>query len=85
MSERKDDLSQWRAYGGGENGVSIGFDSEVLQRPPFRHAFLAPVCYDEQKQKAFAADLAKWTVEYFRQGFARRQKVGRRCRATTMG
>jgi len=30
MSNVRDDLSQWRAYGGGEGGVSIGFDPSKI-------------------------------------------------------
>lgn len=30
FSEESDDLSQWRGYGGGENGFALGFDAKEL-------------------------------------------------------
>jgi hypothetical protein len=73
MSESKDDLSQWRAYGGGENGVSIGFSTELmLINKPHPSALLFPVSYVEEQQLDLAGDIAKWTIEFFQQGLVRR-------------
>jgi hypothetical protein len=51
MSEAEDDLSQWRSYGGGENGVSIGLRTANLKPDTTNYAFLAPVCYIEDTKK----------------------------------
>jgi len=70
MSEAKDDLSQWRAYGGGENGVAIELCTPVLQPNTQHSGYLRPVWYVENAQKGLAADIAKWTVDFFRLGFS---------------
>ena len=64
MSEAKDDLSQWRAYGGGENGVAIELCTPVLQPDTQHSGYLRPVWYVENAQKGLAADIAKWTVDF---------------------
>src|SRR5215203_5706346 len=68
MSEAKDDLSQWRAYGGGENGVSIELSAPLLQPMTQNGAALRPVVYVEDAQHGLAADIAKWTVGFFKMG-----------------
>jgi hypothetical protein len=45
MSEAEDNLSQWRAYGEGENGVSIGLDGRRLQPKTQNTTWPAPVSY----------------------------------------
>ena len=53
FSRKSDDLSQWRAYGGGEGGYAIGFKSNDLYRPHNPDLFgdlgriLRPVVYDD--------------------------------------
>jgi hypothetical protein len=49
FSERDDDLSQWRAYGAGEGGYSIGFDGKKLLELG-NEVFLFPVDYKEDSQ-----------------------------------
>lgn len=41
FSEERDDLAQWRAYGGGEGGVALCFDPSIL-RNPSREAGISP-------------------------------------------
>jgi hypothetical protein len=69
MSSEDDDLSQWRAYGGGEGGFAIGFDP----RPLFAsanggHGFLVRVCYDPRMQQYLANSLANGTVRFYCEG-----------------
>jgi len=47
MSEAKDDLSQWRAYAGGENGVALELRVPLLNPVVDSQAYLVPVCYDD--------------------------------------
>jgi hypothetical protein len=54
LSENGDQLSQWRAYGGGR-GFSIGFDESALGRlaslvPPLVRFRVTRVAYDEYRQ-----------------------------------
>jgi hypothetical protein len=54
FSEDGDDLSQWRAYGGGEGGISLGFyPTDLFQQTP-ENRILLPVEYrrSEQEQEA---------------------------------
>src|SRR5207302_7163681 len=45
FSQVDDDLSQWRAYGGGEGGYAIGLLSSALGEVGARdQSYLAPVC-----------------------------------------
>jgi hypothetical protein len=76
MSEAKDDLSQWRAYSGGENGVAIELCTPLLAPNTQCGGLLVPVCYSEERQKALAAEIAKWTIQYFLDGMLIRQRTG---------
>jgi hypothetical protein len=71
MSLLRDDLSQWRAYAGGEGGVCIGFDAAKMlhakiQLPPY----LLPVRYEPGDHKTIVDDVAHWTVRFFKEGLA---------------
>lgn len=69
FTEYGDDLSQWRAYGGGEGGYSIEFDSAILRTMSQQQvAMLGQVEYDEAKQDAFFDDFLKQTVSFFLYG-----------------
>jgi hypothetical protein len=72
LSEEKDHLSQWRAYADGENGVSIGFRGELARPDTVHPALLMPVTYVEDTKTGLAADIAKWTIQFFKRGLARR-------------
>ena len=66
LSENRDDLSQWRAYGGGENGYALGMRLNDL-RPHFSQ--IAPpfkVNYEADLHRRIAAESAAKTLEFFR-------------------
>jgi hypothetical protein len=67
FSQRRDDLSQWRAYSeeGGENGYAIGFIARGLVSP---FGELLRVNYDIEAHKKAAMRVAEATVEFFRTG-----------------
>jgi hypothetical protein len=75
MSCVRDDLSQWRAYGGGEGGVSIVFDPARLLTP--KYGYLVPVRYQPNDHKLLANDLAKRTMQFFKNGLVRRAHADR--------
>lgn len=78
FSAERDDLSQWRAYGGGEGGYSIGFDTEKLSQLALAsHSYLAPVQYDPDIQHDIAKKLARDTFSFFKQGLLNRPGVTR--------
>lgn len=56
FSKAEDNLSQWRAYGKGEGGISLGFDAEVLRARIKEAAWLVPVIYDPEKQQKTIRD-----------------------------
>jgi Protein of unknown function (DUF2971) len=67
FSASKDDLSQWRAYGGGENGYAIGFKAKDLRGIP--NGILARVIYyDIGLHSRLAEAVAAKTVAFFIQG-----------------
>jgi hypothetical protein len=78
MSNVRDDLSQWRAYGGGEGGVSIGFDPLKIMTDEMRkRGYLAPVRYRPEDHKAIVNDIAIATLKFFREGLERRPTADR--------
>jgi hypothetical protein len=82
MSSVPDDLSQWRAYGGGEGGVAIGFNPpKIVQGDMSTRGYLVPVRYSEQDHKAMASDVAIGTLKFFREGLE--QLRGWACRTRT--
>jgi hypothetical protein len=69
FSEREDDLSQWRAYGGISGGYSIEYDLEKLAKilEP-NHDLISPVIYGGDDLNSILYDLIKWTEINFMQG-----------------
>ena len=81
FSENGDDLSQWRGYGGGENGYALGFSVAELNRRQLLHKVFYPEntaftdCVCEQINalhslgisKAKPADPGPWTEAFLRQ------------------
>ena len=66
FSALSDDLSQWRAYGGGEGGYAIGFDADWLGTiGAQRGDILAPVRYDEKRNREFAGSVANVMFDIF--------------------
>ncbi len=65
FSERKDDLSQWRAYG----GYAIEFDIEsLLKFSAERSRFLLPVAYDAGTKNILMSDILEWAEKFFNEG-----------------
>jgi hypothetical protein len=78
FSAARDDLSQWRAYGGGENGYAIGFKSEVIAatgRP--QGSDLINVTYDQSQQRTLAAQVVAATIDFFTDGITKRRAPNR--------
>jgi hypothetical protein len=66
FSEEKDDLSQWRAYGGGENGYAIAFRAGNLGEG------LARANYDVTAHRELAKRATDATVRFFLDGLSGR-------------
>ncbi len=66
FSEEKDDLSQWRAYGSGENGYAIGFRAANLLEIP--NSMLVRVNYDADLQRELAMKVATEMVRFCKDG-----------------
>jgi hypothetical protein len=66
FSERRDDLSQWRAYSGGENGYAIGFLAGGFFNR--QNSLVVRVNYHENTHKQVAANVAETTFRFFREG-----------------
>jgi hypothetical protein len=65
FSKEKDDLSQWRAYSGGENGYAIAF---LAQGFFGRRSVVVRVNYDQEQQRQVAAKVANATLAFFKEG-----------------
>jgi hypothetical protein len=72
FSEIEDDLGQWRGYGGGQCGYSIGFRFdgilEALVRPS---TFLLPMHYEDKGHQFLVGDVLRMAEQYFHQGVQR--------------
>jgi Protein of unknown function (DUF2971) len=66
FSDKGDDLSQWRAYGGGENGYAIGFKPGDLLGSP--KCILARINYDGELHRSLAQKVATATVQFSFEG-----------------
>ncbi|NYF78370.1 DUF2971 domain-containing protein [Granulicella arctica] len=62
----EDDLSQWRSYGGGENGYAIGIKTKDLFGAS--NSLVVRVVYDIQKHAALANQIAEATVRFYKEG-----------------
>ncbi|MFC3124339.1 DUF2971 domain-containing protein [Pseudoroseomonas globiformis] len=77
LTEKDDDLSQWRGYAGGEGGYAIGFNTDWLmfgvheehRRSIFR------VNYDAASHHALAERMAASTVSNFMMGLEARRHL----------
>jgi hypothetical protein len=66
FSASRDDLAQWRAYGGGEGGYALGFNFPLLVQACNRSsAILVPVCYDPNTHAKIAMGIAELMAEQF--------------------
>ena len=74
FTEDGDDLSQWRAYGSGEGGYAIEFDSVHLRALSHHdQVILGNVKYDEKLQDSFFDDLLNHTITFFLDGIKKRR------------
>jgi hypothetical protein len=73
FSEAKDDLGQWRGYGGGECGFAIGFSSQGIMRANSRrvNTLLMPMIYADSIHSFVVADVIRMSETYYRQGLSR--------------
>jgi hypothetical protein len=71
LSELRDDLSQWRAYGGGEGGYSLGLRANHLVWGALPSGYvLAPVNYDRAAHAALMHSVVTATRQFFLAGIA---------------
>lgn len=73
FSEDGDDLSQWRAYAGGEGGYAIGIDCNAIRSwgDP-RQFFLTAVNYERSRHTQVAQAIAAATYKFFLDGLRAR-------------
>lgn len=73
FSEKADDLSQWRAYGHGDDAYAIGFDGKAIrdQTAASKNLFLK-VCYDLNSRENLLKSVIKKTEEFYAAGLAGR-------------
>lgn len=58
FSAKRDDLSQWRAYSGGEGGYMIEFDADALKNT-IQEVSLGRVVYDTKKMRKILTAMVK--------------------------
>jgi Protein of unknown function (DUF2971) len=74
FSSNRDDLSQWRAYGDGENSYAIGFDvPAMIFSIVSNECLLAPVHYDQSTHIRITDSVADATIRFFLQGWQAKQ------------
>jgi hypothetical protein len=73
FSEDGDDLSQWRAYAGGEGGYAIQFDSLHLRHNLPPTMILGKVEYDEAKQSDFLDDVLDTCLRFYFDGVSKKR------------
>ncbi len=66
FSTLEDDLSQWRSYGGGENGYAIGIRVKDLFGTA--NSLVVRVNYDKDTHMALATEVAEATDRFYREG-----------------
>jgi len=84
MSLVRDDLSQWRGYGGGEGGVSIGFrPMGLVTTEVTKQGYVLPVQYEVAEHEKIIQNVANWTNIFFKEGLKRRPGADRKQWATS--
>jgi hypothetical protein len=68
FSEDGDDLSQWRAYAGGEGGYAIEFDSTYIRSLQNPTTILGKVEYNIERQALFIDDLLNSCIRFYLDG-----------------
>lgn len=78
FSERRDDLSQWRAYGGTNGGYAIEFDHLRLREAGQKNdGVLVPVMYDDGAKRVIMGDIMKWSKQFFEEGVVNKRAATR--------
>ena len=73
LSSSENDLSQWRAYSGGEGGYSIGLNTKKLVTYcAADKCLLAPVIYDQSEHEIVIKKIYVATMEFFHRGIQSR-------------
>jgi hypothetical protein len=66
FSAKQNSLNQWRAYGRGEGGFSIGFDANELERTVIpNNTYLSPALYDLREQQLLVQELLRWSLQEY--------------------
>lgn len=66
FSAQENSLNQWRAYGRGEGGFSIGFDTTTLIAQMHRQDyFVCPTIYDREEQATLVRDFLAWVLNEY--------------------
>jgi Protein of unknown function (DUF2971) len=66
FSAQENSLNQWRAYGRGEGGFSIGFDVSMLDAQATRqNCILSPAIYDRDEQAMLIRDFLAWVLNEY--------------------
>ena len=65
FSSLEDDLSQWRSYGGGENGYAIAIRPKNLQASD---SLVVKVNYDPKIHSELAENVARDTINFYEEG-----------------
>lgn len=68
FSEDGDDLNQWRAYGKGEGGYAIQFDSHFLRTCRIKTFLIGKIVYDQNEQLEFFKDTLNSILRFFTEG-----------------
>jgi Protein of unknown function (DUF2971) len=66
LSAKENSLNQWRAYGRGQGGYSIGFDYAKLGQGMLAlTGVLAPVIYELSQQSKLVHDILQWALDEY--------------------
>lgn len=69
LTERGDDLSQWRAYGGKHSGFALGFDIGKLTSLAAEHGFSLDRClYESPEHTLLAATIVDAALAWLQEG-----------------
>src|SRR4029453_11377382 len=60
-------LNQWRAYGSGEGGYALSFDTKRLMDVQHSNGMLTPVIYDKSTQITVVQTLLRWALNEYEQ------------------
>ncbi|MET4173853.1 hypothetical protein ABIB99_004953 [Bradyrhizobium sp. LA6.1] len=65
FSIAENSLNQWRAYGNGEGGYCLGFETKRLFEIDRENGMLVPVIYDKAIQTSLIASLLQWALNEY--------------------